>query len=88
MNIITITKRFALVLTPALVLLGVWEFLTSQNQRAAFLFGQPTTVARIFLKRFQDGSLFTDIEATLLPMIAGFIIGNLLGIVLLSLIHI
>jgi NitT/TauT family transport system permease protein len=82
MNIITIAKRFALVLTPALVLLGFWEFLTSQNQRAAFLFGQPTTVVHIFLKRFMDGSLFTDIQATLLPMLAGFIIGNLLGIAL------
>jgi len=82
MNAIKITKRFALVLTPAVVVLSIWEFLTSQNQRAAFLFGQPTAVAHIFLQRIKDGSLFADIEATLLPMIAGFIIGNLLGIAL------
>jgi len=82
MNFIKLTKRFFLVLTPALVLLGVWEIFTRRNQQAAFLFGQPTVVAQIFLQRMQNGSLFTDLWATLLPMLSGFVLGNLLGILL------
>jgi NitT/TauT family transport system permease protein len=75
-------KRILLVLTPAFFFMAIWELITIQNTRAAFLFGQPTVIIRILSKRLQDGSMFVDITATFFTVVIGFVLGNLLGIAL------
>jgi len=82
MTLAQLTKRSLIVLAPAALFVAGWHLLTVQNPRAAFLFGQPEAVIRILAQRVQDGSLFLDVAATLGPVVGGFLLGNLTGIVL------
>ncbi len=73
-------KRGFCVAVPAFVFTIVWQIAASTNTRIEFLFGKPSEAARILSVRTLNGLLLTDIWATVLPMIIGFILGNLLGI--------
>jgi NitT/TauT family transport system permease protein len=64
------------------VLLGSWEYATSQSKQSAFLFGSPSAIADFLVKMWQDGSLLRDSWVTGLETILGFLVGNVLGTVL------
>jgi NitT/TauT family transport system permease protein len=64
------------------VLLGLWEYATSQSKQTAFLFGRPSAIAEFLVKMWQDGSLLRDTWVTGLETILGFVVGNVLGTVL------
>jgi NitT/TauT family transport system permease protein len=64
------------------VLLGLWEYATSQSKQTAFLFGRPSAIAEFLVKMWQDGSLLRDTWVTGLETILGFLVGNMLGTVL------
>jgi NitT/TauT family transport system permease protein len=64
------------------VLLGLWEYATSQSKQTAFLFGRPSAIAEFLVKMWQDGSLLRDTWVTGLETILGFLVGNVLGTVL------
>jgi NitT/TauT family transport system permease protein len=61
------------------VCLGLWEYATSQNSQAAFLFGSPSTIAGFLSTMASDGSLWRDSYITGLETLLGFMIGNLIG---------
>jgi NitT/TauT family transport system permease protein len=64
------------------VLLGLWEYATSQSKQTAFIFGRPSAIAEFLVKMWQDGSLLRDTWVTGLETILGFLVGNVLGTVL------
>jgi NitT/TauT family transport system permease protein len=64
------------------VLLGLWEYATSQSKQTAFIFGRPSAIAEFLVKMWQDGSLLRDAWVTGLETILGFLVGNVLGTVL------
>ena len=64
------------------MLLGLWEYATSQSKQTAFLFGRPSAIAEFLVKMWQDGSLLRDTWVTGLETILGFVVGNVLGTVL------
>jgi NitT/TauT family transport system permease protein len=64
------------------VLLGLWEYATSQSKQTALLFGRPSAIAEFLVKMWQDGSLLRDTWVTGLETILGFVVGNVLGTVL------
>jgi len=64
---------------PLLVLLSAWEILATTSSRIAFLFGRPTTTFTVLISRTFDGTLLLDAAATLIPLLSGFLIGNLTG---------
>ena len=61
------------------VLLSAWEYVTAQDQQAAFLFGSPTAIFGFLVGMWQDGSLFRDTYVTGLETVLGFLLGNVLG---------
>jgi NitT/TauT family transport system permease protein len=67
---------------PLLVGLGVWEwYVTGDNQRI-FFFGQPSAIGKHFWQNLLNGSLFVDAGTTLLEVVAGFLLGNIVGTML------
>jgi NitT/TauT family transport system permease protein len=73
------TKLFLFRCLPAVVLLILWELLVRDNTRLIFFFGSPTKIIAYFVSRIADGSLVIDFSSTFGEVVAGFIIGNLLG---------
>ncbi len=63
------------------LLLAIWEFITSRDQQAAFLFGSPSAIFRFLVGMWRDGSLFRDTYVTGLETVLGFVVGNVLGTV-------
>src|SRR5258708_2763532 len=72
-------KLFLLRCVPALLLLAFWELAVHNNERLLFFFGSPSKIANYFVSRVADGSLVTDFTTTLGEVVAGFLIGNLVG---------
>jgi NitT/TauT family transport system permease protein len=62
-----------------IVLLGSWEFATTNSALNAFLFGSPSATWGFLVGMWKDGSLFTDTRITALETLLGFLIGNVLG---------
>lgn len=61
------------------VLLGLWEWGTSQGTMNAFLFGSPSAIFGHLVRMVGDGSVWSDAWVTGLETLAGFALGNLLG---------
>ena len=64
----------------AAVLLGLWEWGTANSRMNAFLFGSPSQIGRDLVVMVRDGSIWTDTWVTGVETLAGFALGNLLGI--------
>lgn len=64
------------------LLLGLWEWATSQSKQTAFLFGSPSAIGGFLVQMWRDGSLLRDSWVTGLETILGFLVGNVLGTVL------
>jgi NitT/TauT family transport system permease protein len=64
------------------VFLGCWDYMTSQNRAAAFMFGSPSAIAGFLGQMARDGSLWRDTYVTGLETLLGFFVGNLFGTVI------
>lgn len=74
-------KNAPLVLGPAIAFVASWQIIAEKSQKTTFLFGQPIIAAQILWSRLMNGILLNDIAATVFPMLGGFVLGNVLGIV-------
>ena len=64
---------------PLIGFLIFWEVVSNSIERGVFYYGSPSTVAKALYNKTVDGSLWIDTAATLLEVIVGFVIGNILG---------
>ena len=62
--------------------LGFWDYMTSQNRAAAFMFGSPSAIAGFLGQMARDGSLWRDSYVTGSETLLGFFVGNLVGTVI------
>lgn len=78
--------RNALVLACQIAVLAIllvsWELATAKSTLSAFLFGSPSAIWGFLVEMWKNGSLFTDTKATALETLLGFIVGNVLGVLI------
>ena len=75
-------RLFILRLLPALVFIGLWELLVYFNPDKLFYYGSPSKIAIAFYKNIIEGTLITDFFYTFSEALLGFIIGNILGVLM------
>jgi NitT/TauT family transport system permease protein len=68
-----------------LVFFTGWEISSQQRLIDPLLFSSPSKIWNLFLEKFQDGSLLSNLGVTLTETIFGFILGTLLGTLLAAL---
>jgi NitT/TauT family transport system permease protein len=68
-----------------LVFFTGWEISSQQRWIDPLLFSSPSKIWNLFLEKFQDGSLLSNLGVTLTETIFGFILGTLLGTLLAAL---
>ena len=61
------------------VLLGSWQFATTNSPLNAFLFGSPSAIWGFLVEMWKNGSLIADTKVTALETLSGFVVGNVLG---------
>lgn len=66
---------------PLLCFIIAWEMYVHGDAERAFFFGSPAKVLSYVIDKTIDGSLPVDFAVTFLEVVAGFILGNLIGIV-------
>lgn len=78
------TKNRLLILQilPLIIFLLTWEFSVRYDKELIFFFGMPSKIISYLVSKVFDGSLLLDILCTSAEAIGGFILGNLLGIIL------
>lgn len=59
--------------------LAAWQWGTATGSANAFLYGSPVDIATALAAAFADGSLWNDAYVTATETLAGFIIGNSVG---------
>ena len=67
-----------IMMTPAILFLGFWQWLGS-FPRYTFFFSTPLHVAEALITLARSGDLFIDTSITATEAIAGFLLGNLVG---------
>jgi NitT/TauT family transport system permease protein len=84
---LTIEKRWVRFyqLVIFLVFFTGWEISSQQRWIDPLLFSSPSKIWNLFLEKFQDGSLLSNLGVTLTETIFGFILGTLLGTLLAAL---
>jgi NitT/TauT family transport system permease protein len=60
-------------------LLAAWEWLTTAGAANAFLYGRPSEIASALAATAADGTLWNDMYVTATETLAGFILGNSVG---------
>lgn len=79
------TRKFV-VLMPAIVVIGTWEYLTWSDPTTAFLCGRPHEVLLTMVELLRSWSIWWDLiytfSATALGLLIGSIIGTALGLTL------
>src|SRR4051794_27530241 len=65
-----------------LLLILSWEFFSRMQWIDPLLFSSPTKIWALFIEKMQDGSLLTNLGATLLETIIGFIVSTILGVII------
>jgi NitT/TauT family transport system permease protein len=68
-----------------LVFFSGWEVSSQQRWIDPLLFSSPSKIWNLFLEKFQDGTLLSNLGVTLTETVFGFILGTLLGTVLAAL---
>jgi NitT/TauT family transport system permease protein len=68
-----------------LVFFTGWEISSQQRWIDPLLFSSPSKIWNLFLEKFQDGTLLSNLGVTLTETVFGFILGTLLGTVLAAL---
>lgn len=76
------TKNFILTITPLLVFLILWEYVLANTSKAKFLFASPSLVFNSLIENFTNGILINDLFVTGEETFLGFIIGNVVGVVI------
>ncbi len=59
--------------------LALWQWATSANSQAAFMFGSPSAIGGHLAQMFRDGSVWRDSYVTGLETVLGFVVGNVIG---------
>lgn len=65
-----------------LLLFLSWEFLSRMQWIDPLLFSSPSKIWTLFITKIQDGSLMTNLGATLMETIIGFLVSTLLGVII------
>lgn len=80
-------KRFILITQLALfiAIIVLWELLSRYYIIDPLIFSSPTKVAKLFLAKLIDGTLFYHLRYTVFETILGFILGTIGGIIIASL---
>ena len=60
--------------------MGLWQWATATGTANAFLYGSPAEIATALASTASDGSLWTDTYVTATETLAGFVIGNGVGV--------
>ncbi|MFP7300448.1 ABC transporter permease [Neobacillus niacini] len=68
-----------------IVFFAGWEITSQKRWIDPLLFSSPSKIWNLFLEKFQDGSLLSNLGVTLTETIFGFILGTLLGTLLAAL---
>jgi NitT/TauT family transport system permease protein len=63
----------------AVALLALWQWLTQAGAANAFLYGSPSEIAGALAATAADGTLWNDMYVTATETLAGFILGNSVG---------
>jgi NitT/TauT family transport system permease protein len=63
-----------------LALLIIWQIAVSGSSTSSFLYGSPQKIGEVLIKDTANGVLVSNALITLSEMLLGFIIGNLLGL--------
>lgn len=66
----------------ALALLVVWEVVVRSQLISVFYFPAPSFIAKTFWHMLSDGTLIAHVQATLLRLFAGLLVGSLPGLLL------
>jgi NitT/TauT family transport system permease protein len=64
-----------------IALILAWQLIVSGSSTASFLYGSPQKIASVLIKDIANGRLISDTLITLSEMLIGFILGNLLGLI-------
>lgn len=75
-------RLFILRLLPALIFIGLWELFIYLNPDKQFYYGSPSKIATAFYTNIFEGTLVIDFFYTFTETLLGFIIGNILGILI------
>lgn len=67
---------------PLAIFLFLWEYMISINDRNIFLYSKPSLIWGALRENIQNGILIKDIGITGLETLSGFLLGNMLGLVL------
>lgn len=70
----------AVQLSILIAFLTIWEICSRAGWLAAFWFSSPSAIAGMLLEWIRDGSLWTNLAATLVAMVIGYVIGCVLGV--------
>ncbi|MDN3018144.1 ABC transporter permease [Paenibacillus sp. BSR1-1] len=68
-----------------LLIFSSWEFLSRMQWIDPLIFSSPSKIWSLCLDKIQDGSLLTNLGATLMETIVGFIISTILGVLIAAL---
>ena len=68
-----------------LLLLVIWELLYKNNIIDSFLLSSPSKIINTIIELYKNNNLFNNILTTLYEIIISFIIGNIIGLVIASL---
>ncbi|MEH7334968.1 ABC transporter permease [Neobacillus drentensis] len=68
-----------------LLLFSSWELLSRMQWIDPLIFSSPSKIWALCLDKIQDGSLLTNLGATLMETIVGFIISTILGVLIAAL---
>jgi len=63
-------------------LVALWQWQTNAGHVNAFLYGSPAEIYAALIMTAQDGSLWQDLMTTALETLAGFALGNAIGVTL------
>jgi NitT/TauT family transport system permease protein len=69
-------------LVPLIAFLLLWEIIVRQESQLIFFFGLPSKIISYLYTKILDGSLLIDFSVTTIEALAGFILGNLIGILI------
>jgi NitT/TauT family transport system permease protein len=64
----------------AAVLLGLWQWQTTAGGMNAFLYGSPSDIGAALAAAATDGTLWQDMYVTATETLAGFVLGNGVGV--------
>jgi NitT/TauT family transport system permease protein len=65
-----------------LVFFSIWELASRLHWIDPLLFSSPSRIWNLCLEKIQDGSLLTNLEATVMETIVSFIVSTLLGVII------